>query len=105
MNVKIMSGRKIIRITLFALWMAAAIAPSIYADNIGLIGRGVMKTVSSAFSLPVIILQDSMRGYFPLGVVSGAFRGTYQTVTGTLSGAVDIARGAAPYAKYMVFFI
>lgn len=79
-------------------------SPAAYADNIGLIFRGVAKTIGAALQLPISLLAGSTK-QFPLGLVGGAVEGSVKAVAGTISGAADIARGAAPYAKYMVFFM
>ena len=76
-----------------------------HADSMGLLFRGVARTLLSAFEIPRSILQDSTRVMFPLGILTGTLSGAYRTIMGTLAGGLDIARGAAPYAKYMVFFI
>ncbi len=77
-----------------------------YADgDIGLIFRGVARTLFSVFEIPRAILEQSTQVMFPFGIVTGTVSGSVRTVVGTLLGAADIARGAAPYAKYMVFFI
>ena len=80
----------------------AFVPPAHAADNIGLLMRGVARTVFSAFEIPKQMLASSTTA-FPLGLVGGAINGTMRTVAGTLVGATDIARGAAPYAKYLVF--
>jgi len=67
-----------------------------------LIMRGVGKTVGSVFQLPITMLASSTTA-FPFGLLGGAVLGTFKAVGGTLSGAFDIARGAAPYAKYAIF--
>lgn len=81
-------------------------AQSAYADlqGIPLLLRGVGKTVGAVFQVPAQILMGSTHA-FPLGLVGGAVAGTAKAVGGTISGAVDMARGAAPYAKYAVFAI
>ena len=73
--------------------------------NPGLILRGVAKTIFSAFQIPASMMQDSTRVMFPFGLITGAVRGSVKTVVGTMSGAVDLARGGAPYAKYAAFLI
>ena len=73
-----------------------------YADNIALITRGVARTLFSAFQIPKDMLANAGNA-FPLGLVAGALSGAMKTVVGTIMGAADIARGAAPYAKYAVF--
>lgn len=78
-------------------------AESAYAqDNIGLVFRGIAKTLVSAFQLPGSILSQSIQ-QFPLGLITGTVQGTFKMIAGTLSGGADIVRGAAPYAKYLVF--
>ena len=79
---------------------------SAYADgDIGLIFQGVARTFLSVFEIPRAMMEQSTQVLFPFGIVTGAVTGTVRTVIGTLAGAADIARGAAPYAKYMIFFI
>lgn len=70
--------------------------------DLGLIMRGVGKTVGSVFQVPFGMLSGSTQ-FFPFGMVAGAVGGTFKAVGGTLSGAWDIARGSAPYAKYLIF--
>ena len=76
-----------------------------HADSMGLLFRGVARTLFSAFEIPRSILEDSTRVMFPFGILTGTINGTLRMLTGTLAGGLDIARGAAPYAKYAVFFI
>ncbi len=76
--------------------------PCFAADNIGLISRGLARTFFSVFEIPRDMVANSATA-FPLGIVGGAVRGTMKAVVGTISGVGDIARGAAPYAKYAVF--
>lgn len=74
-----------------------------YADvgtDVSYAARGASKIVGGMFAIPKAMLQDSGRVMFPFGLVTGAVRGTVQTVTGVVSGVVDVARGGAPYAKY-----
>ena len=82
--------------------MSAAAGPAHAQDNIGLVFRGVAKTLVAAFQLPGSILTQSVQ-QFPLGLITGTVTGTFKMIAGTLSGGADIARGAAPYAKYLVF--
>lgn len=90
-----------------AVLMLAAVlvcaAPQPASANIPLIARGLGRTLSAVFSLPASMMADSVRGGFPLGLIMGTVRGTMQAITGTVVGAIDMARGAAPYAKYLVF--
>ncbi len=69
-------------------------------EDIAYATRGAGKIVGSMFAIPKAMFQDSGRVMFPFGLVTGAIRGTVQTVTGVVSGVVDVARGGAPYAKY-----
>lgn len=69
-------------------------------EDVSYAARGAGKIVGGVFAIPKAMLQDSGRVMFPFGLVTGAVRGTVQTVTGVVSGVVDVARGGAPYAKY-----
>ncbi|MFA5159276.1 MAG: hypothetical protein WC484_02085 [Candidatus Omnitrophota bacterium] len=77
---------------------------SVYASSVGedvsYAARGASKIVGGVFAIPKAMLQDSGRVMFPFGLVTGAIRGTVQTVTGVVGGVADVARGSAPYAKY-----
>ena len=79
--------------------------PNVSADDdLALVMRGVAKTLTSTLEIPKNVIAGSAVA-FPMGMVGGVLNGSLRAVSGTLSGAVDIARGAAPYAKYMIFFI
>jgi hypothetical protein len=69
-------------------------------EDISYAARGASKIVGGVFAIPKAMFQDSGRVLFPFGLVTGAVRGTVQTVTGVVGGVVDVARGGAPYAKY-----
>jgi hypothetical protein len=88
----------------FLLVLGVLLTPSLgYADvdqDISYAMRGTGKIVGGVFAIPKAMLQDSGRVMFPFGLVTGAIRGTFQTVTGVVGGVVDVARGGAPYAKY-----
>lgn len=92
--------------TFLALLLALGVllTPSLgYAEmgeDISYAARGAGKILGGVFAIPKAMLQDSGRVMFPFGLVTGAIRGTFQTVGGVVSGAVDLARGGAPYAKY-----
>ena len=94
------------RVWVFALILAlgcASIPAEAHAqNNIGLIARGVSKILGAAFQVPAHMLAGSTR-YFPFGLLTGAMSGTFHTLGGVLGGGFDVARGAAPYAKYLVF--
>lgn len=87
-----------------AFLLAQSISPAAQADPATII-QGASKTIGSVIQLPKAILQHAVSDPFPFGVVSGAVAGTYQTVADVLSGTVQMAVGAAPYAKYLIFFI
>lgn len=61
--------------------------------------------IGSVFQIPKAILTHSAQQPFPLGVLTGTVDGSFRTIGGLLTGALETASGAAPYAKYMVFFI
>jgi len=88
----------------FLLVLGVLLAPSpSYAEvgeDISYAARGAGKIVGGMFAIPKAMIQDSGRVLFPFGLVTGAIRGTFQTVTGVVGGVVDVARGGAPYAKY-----
>jgi hypothetical protein len=96
--------KKLKTLLCFPLVLGMLLAPSLgYAamgEDISYAARGAGKIVGSVFAIPKAMLQDSGRVLFPFGLVTGAVRGTVQTVTGVVSGVVDVARGGAPYAKY-----
>ena len=79
-----------------------AFSPCAYADGIPLIARGLGRVIFSVLEIPKEMITRSTQA-FPLGLVAGTLGGAVKAVSGTLVGAVDIARGAAPYAKYAVF--
>lgn len=78
--------------------------PAVTYADMGLVFRGLARTVSAAFELPFQLMRGGTQA-FPLGLLSSAISGSMRTMAGTLLGAIDMARGAAPYAKYMVFLI
>ena len=69
-------------------------------EDVAYASRGAGKILGGVFAIPKAMLQDSGRMMFPFGLVTGAVRGTVQTVTGVVGGVTDVARGGAPYAKY-----
>ena len=73
-----------------------------FADNNAYILRGVAKILGAAFQLPGQILEKGATE-FPFGILTGTVNGVAQTFWGLLSGSLDVAKGAAPYAKYMFF--
>jgi hypothetical protein len=96
---------------LFSVLLAAGVlcfqAPG-YAnpgEDVSYAARGASKLLGSVFAIPKAMLQDSGRVMFPFGIVTGAVRGTFQTVAGVVGGVADVARGGAPYAKYAALAI
>lgn len=83
-----------------SLFMGSSSASAATGNDAAYIVRGGARILGSAFAIPKAMIQDSGRILFPFGIVTGALRGTVQTVGGIVGGAVDIARGGAPYAKY-----
>ncbi len=74
-------------------------------SSAGYLIQGTAKTLLSVFEIPRTMLQHSQNVIFPVGLVTGSMVGAVRTVTGTLSGVFDLARGAAPYAKYAIFLV
>ncbi|HNX68731.1 MAG TPA: hypothetical protein PLL75_01355 [Candidatus Omnitrophota bacterium] len=69
-------------------------------ENVAYAARGASRIFGSLFAIPKAMIQDAGRVVFPFGLVTGAVRGTVQTVGGVVGGVADVARGGAPYAKY-----
>lgn len=90
---------------ILVLLLALATVPEGHADNIGSIVKGTGRILISALQIPASILEDSGRVLFPFGIVTGTLKGAVKMLLGTLQGGLEIAQGAAPYAKYLVFFI
>ncbi len=97
--------RKYVLIILLILLVAGSSVPEASADSVGYIARGVGRTIGSVLEIPKSIIEDSTQIIFPLGIVTGTIKGATKMLVGTLGGVVDIARGAAPLAKYAVFFV
>ena len=83
---------------LFFLVLLTSFAVPAFA-SVDLIAQGLAKTLYAVFQLPASIVAGSVQS-FPLGIVTGTIAGSMKMVMGTAMGAVDMARGAAPYAKY-----
>lgn len=80
--------------------------PSLYADdvqNVSYIERGFFRIFTAAFQLPRYLIHKTLTGPPIVGTLDGAVTGAFYTVSSVVGGAFDIARGAAPYAKYLVF--
>ncbi len=76
--------------------------PSTAHANMALIAQGFAKTMYALVQVPASMIVGSTQS-FPLGIVTGAVAGTMKMAVGTVMGAADMARGAAPYAKYAIF--
>lgn len=76
-----------------------------YAGGEARIIRGLARTVLSVFEIPKSIIQHSSRVIFPVGILTGTVEGTMKMALGTVAGVIDMATGAAPYAKYGLLFI
>lgn len=91
---------KIRILALSALVLAALPVRPVYAGgNPALIARGLARTLFSVLEIPGGMIANAPRA-FPIGLVAGTIGGTMKAVAGTIQGAVEIARGGAPYAKY-----
>lgn len=74
--------------------------PAEAGQSESLLISGVAKTINAAFAIPVGMLSGAARNGFPFGLVTGAVEGTFSAVGKAVSGAADLAKGGAPYAKY-----
>ncbi len=71
-------------------------------QDVGTVAVGASQIVGGALALPVEILKGATQS-FPFGILAGAMRGTMRTLGGVFGGAFNVAKGAAPYAKYAAF--
>ena len=84
--------------------MMVIFAPHVLAKSTdALLFRGVGKALTAVLSIPVGMASGAAQGGFPFGMIGGAIKGTASAVGSTISGAFDLARGGAPYAKYAAF--
>jgi len=98
-------NRTFIKISLFCLLTAFACQTARAEDpirDIGHVASGTGKMITGAFSIPTEIIKGGVSS-FPFGIITGAIKGTFKTVGYVVSGAFDVAKGAAPYAKYAAF--
>jgi hypothetical protein len=85
---------------LFLLFLCLISLQNVYAESgLPLVARGAGRTLFSVLEIPKEMIVHGGQA-FPLGLVGGVIGGTMKAVAGTVVGAVDMARGAAPYAKY-----
>jgi hypothetical protein len=68
--------------------------------NEAYIYRGAQRVISAPLKLPNNIYRESHRSPFPIGLMVGTVKGLVKMTTGLVFGALDLAIGAAPYAKY-----
>ena len=90
----------LVLLLVLSVFLPSSLGYAEVGEDLSYAARGAGKIVGGVFAIPKAMLQDSGRVMFPFGLVTGAIRGTVQTVTGVVGGVVDVARGGAPYAKY-----
>lgn len=97
----------------FLIGLAAAILMTFpaslgYAEsndaNFAYISRGFYRILTAAFQIPQYMLNKTLSEPLGVGTVNGALTGAYYSVVELLGGTLDVGRGAAPYAKYLIFF-
>ena len=82
--------------------------PLLYADhaeNFSHISRGFTRVLGAAFQIPLYLVRKTLSEPPGLGTVDGALTGTFYAVKELSEGIFQIGAGAAPYAKYALFFI
>lgn len=110
-NTHLFKGYKLKTLIIVALILGFLIiaTPPVYAGDKDstayLLYRGTSRVITAPFSGASTMLQQTVTRPFPYGMVTGTLNGTMKIVEGVLSGAIDLARGAAPYAKYLVFLL
>ena len=93
-------------LSLLACALFFTLLPNLYADdvqNISYIERGFFRIFTAAFQLPRYLIHKTLTEPPLVGTLDGAVTGAFYTVSYVIGGAFDIARGAVPYAKYLVF--
>ena len=68
--------------------------------NEAYIHRGAYRVLNAPFALPNGMVNGSRKAPFPVGLMVGTVKGRVKMTSGLVFGALDIAIGAAPYAKY-----
>ncbi len=103
-----MNFKKIYLVLILASLFFAVSSSNLYANdgtNFAYIGRGFFRILTAVFELPKHVIEKTLTEPLIVGTVDGAVSGTVYAVSAVAKGTLDIARGVAPYAKYMVFFI
>ena len=90
---------------LFSVMMLALAPYALAKPTDALLFRGIGKAIVGVLSIPVGVATGAAQGGFPFGMIGGVLKGTASAVGSTVSGAFDLARGGAPYAKYAAFAI
>ena len=81
--------------------------PKLYAgdnENFYYLSRGFFRVLTAVFQIPRYLIQRTLTEPIGLGTVDGVLDGTFYAVSELSQGALEMGRGAAPYAKYLVFF-
>jgi len=78
-------------------------SPYVYAGGIGLVFQGVARIVGSVLQVPIHLVSRTAQDPFPIGLVTGTLEGAFYLLAEAVAGTGQIAAGAAPYAKYLVF--
>ena len=73
------------------------------AENFGHISAGFTRVLGAGFQIPGYMIHKTLSGPIGLGTVDGVLSGTYHAVRELSVGALQMAQGAAPYAKYLAF--
>jgi len=68
-----------------------------------LLYRGTARIMNAPFQIPNKMVLRTRQHGLP-GILTGMIEGTMHMVGGVVFGALDVALGAAPLAKYAVFF-
>ncbi len=79
---------------------------NVYADhgeNFFYISQGFSRILGSTFQIPGYMIHKTLSGPVGIGTVDGILSGTYGALHELSQGTFQMAQGAAPYAKYLVF--
>ena len=95
-------------LSLFFAFTVSVATPLLYADdvrNFSHISTGFTRVLGAALQIPRYLIYKTLSGPPGLGTVDGALTGTFYAVKEITEGSFEMAAGAAPYAKYLAFFI